>query len=144
MTTQNPTSPPSDAFDLQPTVIEELDRLPEKYRLPLVLCYFEGKTNEEAAALLRCPPGTLKSNLSRGRDVLRKRLARRGLAPSVAGLTAALTTDALAAVSPALIDSNHFGRASRRGRPGGTDRDGLGFRRRSYGRNVAYHVDRQD
>jgi RNA polymerase sigma factor (sigma-70 family) len=58
---------------------EELDRLPDKYRLPLVLCYFEGKTNEEAAGQLRCPVGTVKARLWRAREVLRGRLTRRGL-----------------------------------------------------------------
>ena len=44
---------------------EELDRLPEKYRLPLVLCYLEGLTYEQAAAQLRCPVRTIQSRLAR-------------------------------------------------------------------------------
>jgi RNA polymerase sigma factor (sigma-70 family) len=58
---------------------EEVDRLPATYRSAVVFCYLEGWTNEEAAALLRWPVGTLKSRLARARDLLRARLTRRGL-----------------------------------------------------------------
>jgi RNA polymerase sigma factor (sigma-70 family) len=61
---------------------EELTRLPEALRAPLVLCYLQGLTRDEAAARLRCPLGTLKGRLERGRDLLRQRLTRRGLALS--------------------------------------------------------------
>src|SRR5262249_48290044 len=61
---------------------EELDRLPERYRLPLLLCYFEGKTNEQAAWQLRWPIGTIRGRLWRAREMLRARLSRRGLAPA--------------------------------------------------------------
>jgi RNA polymerase sigma factor (sigma-70 family) len=57
---------------------EEVSRLPERHRLPVVLCYLEGKTHQEAAAQLRCPLGTLKARLSRARQTLRVRLSRRG------------------------------------------------------------------
>ncbi len=67
--------------DLVPEVQEEVDRLPEKYRSPIVLCYLEGLTHEEAAFQLRVPVGTVKIRLSRGRERLRGRLIRRGLAP---------------------------------------------------------------
>jgi RNA polymerase sigma-70 factor (ECF subfamily) len=59
---------------------DEVDRLPTTYRRAVVLCYFEGRTNEEAAALLRWPVGTVKSRLARARALLRPRLKRRGLA----------------------------------------------------------------
>ncbi len=60
--------------------IEEIDRLPARLREPILLCYLEGRTNEEAARLLGCPTSTLKERLTRGRELLRNRLARRGLA----------------------------------------------------------------
>src|SRR5207244_1550893 len=53
--------------ELRPVLDEELSRLPEKYRAPVVLCYLEGWTNEEAAGRLRCPVGTLKTRLARAR-----------------------------------------------------------------------------
>jgi RNA polymerase sigma-70 factor (ECF subfamily) len=56
---------------------EEISRLPDRYRLPVVLCYLEGKTNEQAAMHLRCPVGTVKGRLSRARKRLRDSLTRR-------------------------------------------------------------------
>jgi RNA polymerase sigma factor (sigma-70 family) len=69
--------------ELHQMLDEEVHRLPEKYRAPILLCYHQGQTNEEAAALLRCPTGTIKIRLLRGREMLRKRLAKRGLALSI-------------------------------------------------------------
>jgi RND family efflux transporter MFP subunit len=88
--------------ELRPLLDEEMNRLPQRLRLPLVLCYLEGKTNEEAAREIGCPPGTIYSRLARGRDLLRSRLARRGLTLSAAALIAALAADA-AAAPPALL-----------------------------------------
>jgi DNA-directed RNA polymerase specialized sigma24 family protein len=56
-----------------------LNRLPDGYRQPVVLCYLDGQSNEEAAARLNCPVGTIKGRLSRARQTLRDRLRRRGL-----------------------------------------------------------------
>ncbi len=68
----------------------EIDRLPKSFRLPVVLCYFEGLTLDEAARRLRCPAGTLRSRLARARDKLRRGLTRRGVVLSAAALTTAL------------------------------------------------------
>jgi len=72
--------------ELRPVLHEEVDRLPAKYRIPVILSYLEGKTNEEVAELLEWPVGTVKGRLSRARELLRSRLSRRGLALSAAFL----------------------------------------------------------
>src|SRR2546423_6444591 len=66
--------------DLCRVLHEELRRLPEKYRLPLVLCYLEGRSHAEAAGQLGWTPGALRGRLDRGREHLRRRLAARGIA----------------------------------------------------------------
>lgn len=70
--------------DLRPLLYEELGRLPDRYRAPIVLCHLEGKTHEQAARLLDWPVGTLSGRLSRGRQLLRARLQRRGVLVSSA------------------------------------------------------------
>jgi RNA polymerase sigma factor (sigma-70 family) len=72
---------------------EELDRLPDRYRLPLLLCYLQGLSRDETAAQLGWTAGAVKGRLETGRKQLRARLARRGVDLS-AGLLAALTADA--------------------------------------------------
>jgi RNA polymerase sigma factor (sigma-70 family) len=85
---------------------EELGRLPETYRQPIVLCYFEGLTHEQAANLLRCPVGTVSVRLQRARKLLGERLTRRGLAPAALLLTATTASETVgAAVQPALAAS---------------------------------------
>jgi RNA polymerase sigma factor (sigma-70 family) len=86
--------------DLPALLDEEIDRLPARYRRTVVLCCLQGQTNEEAARQLSCPVGTIKSRLSRARDLLRARLARRGVALSAAALAEALAASTTAAALP--------------------------------------------
>src|SRR5438874_9327652 len=86
--------------ELRQVLDEEVQRLPEKYRAPILLCYLQGQTNEEAAALLRCPTGTVKIRLLRGREILRKRLVRRGVALSVVALLGHALVDMARAAVP--------------------------------------------
>ncbi len=92
--------------DMASVVHEEVNRLQERYRIPVVLCDLEGRTYEEAARSLRCPVGTVKSRLARGRECLRGRLIRRGLAPaSVLLVLDGHLRSARAVVPPTLIES---------------------------------------
>jgi hypothetical protein len=84
---------------------EELSKLPDAARAPLVLCYLEGRTRDQAAAELKLSLGTLKRRLERGREMLRERLARRGVALPAALLAVgaaevALPARVVAAVPP--------------------------------------------
>ena len=72
-----------DRDDASAMLRQEVDRLPARYRVPVVLCYFEGRTHDEAAAALNWPVGTVRGRLARARDQLRVRLIRRGLAPAL-------------------------------------------------------------
>jgi uncharacterized protein (TIGR03067 family) len=87
--------------DVQPVLHEEINRLPDRYRQPVVLCYLQGKTNEEAAQFLNWPVGTVKGRLARARDLLRGRLARRGLALSAGLVATALSQNTASAAVPA-------------------------------------------
>jgi RNA polymerase sigma factor (sigma-70 family) len=84
---------------------EELERLPEKYRAALLLCYWEGKTRDEAADQLGVARGTLRDQLERARKLLRSRLVRRGLTPSVALFTTLFADNSGQAVAPGLATS---------------------------------------
>jgi RNA polymerase sigma factor (sigma-70 family) len=89
--------------DLRPLLDQELSRLPEKYRIPIVLCELAGKTRKEAAQQLGVPEGTLAGQLARGRAMLAKRLTRRGLALTSASLAMLLTQHAASAHAPTAV-----------------------------------------
>jgi RNA polymerase sigma-70 factor (ECF subfamily) len=91
------------AEDLGPLLHEEIGRLPERYRAPVVLCFLEGLTREQAAGQLRWPLGTLQSRLARGRERLRQRLIRRGVAPPAVLTDLGLTAGRTPAVVPAAL-----------------------------------------
>jgi RNA polymerase sigma factor (sigma-70 family) len=89
--------------ELQQLLDHELSQLPEKYRLPVVLCYLEGRTRREVARQLRLPEGTLSNRLSAGRQRLAGRLKRRGLALTTGAVAALLEREASAHVPAALV-----------------------------------------
>jgi RNA polymerase sigma factor (sigma-70 family) len=84
---------------------EELQRLPEKQRLPLVLCYLEGLTQDEAARRLSWPRGTLKRRLEAGGERLRIRLTRRGVTLGTGLFVAALSESASRGAVPTALRS---------------------------------------
>jgi RNA polymerase sigma-70 factor (ECF subfamily) len=92
---------PVERRELRTVLDEELDRLPRSFREPLVLCYLQGLTHDEAAAHLGCPVGTVRSRLARARDRLRARLTRRGLAPASIEAVALATPQSVPAALPA-------------------------------------------
>jgi RNA polymerase sigma factor (sigma-70 family) len=91
--------------DLLPALHEEIARLPEKYRLAVVHCDLEGMTQAQAAGQLHWSRRTLQNRLAEGRARLKRRLARRGLAPDGAALTALFLREARAAVPSAWCEA---------------------------------------
>ena len=94
-----------ESTELRAIIDEELGRLTDRYRFPLILCDLEGQTHEQAAVQLRCPVGTIKSRLSRGTAKLRSRLVRRGLDPARGLLAPTLFSDPTTAVPADLLRS---------------------------------------
>jgi RNA polymerase sigma factor (sigma-70 family) len=91
--------------EVQQVLHEELSQLSERYRLPLVLCYLQGRTLDDVAGQLGVARNTLKTRLERGREVLRARLLRRGLGPTAVLLASAWPASARAYLSAGLVSS---------------------------------------
>lgn len=87
-------------FDRDAAIHEEVDRLPEKYRAPVVLCDLQGRTHREAARCLGWPIGTVKSRQMQGRRLLRDRLVGRGFGAAVAAAVAGSLRQAAVAAMP--------------------------------------------
>ena len=114
-------SPDFDPADREwkPILHEEIGRLPSRLRDAIVLCYFEGLTVDAAAIRLGCPVGTLKSRLGKGRELLRSRLTRRGLAASILLLLLySLTEETMGAVPDSLLASTLLAGLHRGGQVG--------------------------
>ncbi|MGE3808124.1 MAG: sigma-70 family RNA polymerase sigma factor [Gemmataceae bacterium] len=94
---------PGASADLRPLLDEELGKLPEQCRLPVILCYLEGRTNAEAAQAMQCSVPTIERRLREGRELLRERLHRRGITCTAVLLLAVLTEEVSAAVPMALV-----------------------------------------
>jgi RNA polymerase sigma factor (sigma-70 family) len=99
-------------LDLQPLLDQGLSRLPDKYRVVIVLCDLEGKTRKEVAEQFGLPEGTVGSRLARARAMLAKRLARRGLTVPGAALAAVLSEDVASAGVPTSVLSSTLNAAS--------------------------------
>ena len=94
-----------DALEVPGVIHDELGRLPERLRAPLVLCYLEGLTHDLAARELDCPVGTVRSRLARGRSLLHRRIVRRGITLSAVALGGMLESSARAASASGLPTS---------------------------------------
>ena len=94
-----------DQSELRAILDDEIARLPEKFRAPVLLCYLQGLTHDQAADRMKCPVGTVRSRLSKAREVLRGRLTRRGAAPTASLLAADRLVGAAPEVPYALIQT---------------------------------------
>jgi RNA polymerase sigma factor (sigma-70 family) len=92
-----------DLRELHQALDRELDKLSDKYRLPIVLCDLEGRPRKDVAAQLQIPEGTLSSRLATGRQMLARKLARHGVTLSAAALAAVLPDMTASAMQPTLL-----------------------------------------
>jgi RNA polymerase sigma factor (sigma-70 family) len=103
---RKPEAASENAEGLQLLLDQELKALPDKYRVAIVLCDLEGKSINEAARQLGCPPGTIGTRLARGRRLLSRRLTRHGLTLSGGIMATGILQDvAVAGVPPQLMSS---------------------------------------
>src|SRR5262245_38193567 len=93
--------PPTD--DQSVIVHEELNRLPEKFRIPLVLSYLEGRTYEQVAKAVGCPVGSVGWRLTQAKEALRERLTSRGVVCPAAGVAALIASAGAGAAVPASL-----------------------------------------
>ncbi|MEO2089187.1 MAG: sigma-70 family RNA polymerase sigma factor, partial [Gemmataceae bacterium] len=100
-----PAARPADWDDLQPVLDAELAALPDKRRLPVVLCDLKGRTQREVAKQLNLPTTTLVNRLAAGRRKLAERLASRGVTLSGGAVAAVVSANAAQAVPPPLLAS---------------------------------------
>jgi RNA polymerase sigma factor (sigma-70 family) len=98
--------PEEPSHDLLGLLDRELARLPDKYRLPVVLCELEGRSRKEAAHQLGLPEGTLSSRLAAARKTLARRMAGYGAAVTAASLEVLFASEACAACVPASLLSS--------------------------------------
>jgi RNA polymerase sigma factor (sigma-70 family) len=96
----------SNSSDLLVALEEELQKLPERHRVPLVLCYLEGKTNEQAAQVLGCPRGSISARVAQARERLRGCLAQRGYVVPSAGVPLVMTSATAEAAVPLPLLTN--------------------------------------
>jgi RNA polymerase sigma factor (sigma-70 family) len=98
--TRETSDPPWD--DTGAVLHQEIERLPERYRKPIVLCYLEDMTYQQAASYLRWSEGTTRGRLARGKELLRNRLTRRGVAFTAAAMGTGAAARTASAASQAL------------------------------------------
>jgi RNA polymerase sigma factor (sigma-70 family) len=103
-TTEAPAEPAWE--ELLPLLDHELSRLPDKYRVPVVLCELEGRTRREVARQLKVPEGTVSSRLATARKLLARRLARYGLALSGGALASVLFKETASACVPGVLETS--------------------------------------
>src|SRR5579871_4806304 len=89
--------------ELKQVLDQELNRLPDKLRIPILLCDLEGKTGREAAAILNCPQGTVADRLTKARVTLAQRLTRRGFVLSAGSLAVLLSQEVASAAVPSAL-----------------------------------------